>query len=119
MNAAKTANITIEAGDVVLFHTGWMNVMESDPKRFMAGEPGLGMDGAEYLASLGVAAVGSDTWPPRRRPGSPRSPQRPKPNPHSKLNPDWNWRVAPVWTLARLGSPAWWGGGAARLRSIP
>jgi kynurenine formamidase len=60
--AAKAANITIEAGDVVLFHTGWMNVMESDPKRFMAGEPGLGMDGAQYLASLGVAAVGSDTW---------------------------------------------------------
>ena len=60
--AAEAADITIEAGDVVLFHTGWLNVMESDPERFMAGEPGLGMDGAKYLASLGVAAVGSDSW---------------------------------------------------------
>ena len=60
--AAKAAGVTIEAGDVVLFHTGWLNVMESDPDRFMAGEPGLGIDGARYLAGLGVAAVGSDTW---------------------------------------------------------
>ena len=49
--AAKAAGVTIEAGDVVLFHTGWLNVMESDPDRFMAGEPGLGLDGARYLAS--------------------------------------------------------------------
>ena len=47
---------------MVLFHTGWLNVMESDPVRFMSGEPGLGMDGARYLADLGVVAVGSDTW---------------------------------------------------------
>ena len=34
--AAKAAIITIEAGDVVLFHTGWLN-MDSTSKRFMAG----------------------------------------------------------------------------------
>ena len=28
----------------------------------MSGQPGLGVEGAEYLASLGVVAVGSDTW---------------------------------------------------------
>jgi kynurenine formamidase len=60
--AAKAANIKIEQGDVVLFHTGWLNVMDSDPQRFMAGEPGLGVDGAKYLAGLGVVAVGSDSW---------------------------------------------------------
>ena len=60
--AAKAAGISIEKGDVVLFHTGWLNVMESDPVRFMSGEPGLGLDGARYLAELGVVAVGSDTW---------------------------------------------------------
>ena len=60
--AAKSAGISIEKGDVVLFHTGWLNVMESDPVRFMSGEPGLGLDGARYLAELGVVAVGSDTW---------------------------------------------------------
>src|SRR5690606_35083301 len=31
-------------------------------ERFMAGEPGLGMEGAQYLAGLGVVAIGSDTW---------------------------------------------------------
>ncbi|MCZ6710138.1 MAG: cyclase family protein [Gammaproteobacteria bacterium] len=59
--AAKAQNVEIEQGDVVLFHTGWMNVAE-DKTRFMAGEPGLGVDGARYLAGLGVVAIGSDTW---------------------------------------------------------
>jgi len=60
--AAKAQGITIGAGDVVLFHTGWLNVSETDAARFMAGEPGLGVDGARYLAGLGVVAVGSDSW---------------------------------------------------------
>jgi kynurenine formamidase len=60
--AAKAAGITIEAGDVVLFHTGWLNVMDRDPEAFMASAPGLGLEGARYLASLGVVAVGADTW---------------------------------------------------------
>ena len=60
--AARRAKVTIESGDVVLFHTGWLNIMESDPERFMAGEPGLGVEGAKYLASLGVVAVGADSW---------------------------------------------------------
>ncbi len=60
--AAKAANVQIESGDVVLLHTGWLNVMESDPQRFMAGQPGLGLEGAKYLASLDVVAVGADNW---------------------------------------------------------
>ena len=60
--AASAQGVTIEQGDVVLFHTGWLNVAETDPVRFMAGEPGLGVDGARYLAELGVVAVGADSW---------------------------------------------------------
>ena len=60
--AAEAAGITIESGDVVLFHTGWLNVMETDPVKFMAGQPGLSVDGAKYLAALGVVAVGADSW---------------------------------------------------------
>jgi len=60
--AAKAQAVTLEAGDVVLFHTGWLNLAESDSARFMAGEPGLGLDGARYLAQLGVVAIGSDSW---------------------------------------------------------
>jgi len=59
---AKAQGVTIERGDVVLFHTGWLNVADTDTARFMSGEPGLGLDGARYLAGLGVVAVGSDTW---------------------------------------------------------
>ena len=51
-----------EAGDVVLFHTGWLNLSDTDPVRFMSGQPGLGVDGAKYLAQQGVVAVGADTW---------------------------------------------------------
>ena len=60
--AAKAAKVKIESGDVVLLHTGWLNVMDADPQRFMAGQPGLGLDGAKYLAGLGVVAVGADNW---------------------------------------------------------
>ena len=53
---------SIEKGDVVLFYTGWLKLLGKDDKRFGSGSPGLGRDGARYLASLGVAMVGSDTW---------------------------------------------------------
>ena len=52
----------IEKGDVVLFYTGWLKLLGKDNKRFGSAAPGLGRDGARYLASLGVAMVGSDTW---------------------------------------------------------
>jgi kynurenine formamidase len=60
--AAKAANVQIESGDVVLLHTGWLDIMDTDPDRFMAGQPGLGLSGARYLAQLGVVAVGADNW---------------------------------------------------------
>jgi kynurenine formamidase len=53
----------IRKGDVVLLHTGWLAAMaEKDPKTFLEKEPGLGKEGATYLASLGVVAVGADQW---------------------------------------------------------
>ena len=60
--AAEAQGVAIQEGDVVLFHTGWQNIAESDPKRFMAGEPGLGMGGARFLAKKKIIAVGSDTF---------------------------------------------------------
>jgi kynurenine formamidase len=59
---AKRQGIEIRKGDVVLFHTGWQPLADKDKKRFLAGEPGLGKEGAEYLASKQVVAVGADTW---------------------------------------------------------
>ena len=52
----------IEKGDVVLFYTGWLKLLGKDNKRFGSAAPGLGKDGAKYLASLDVAMVGADTW---------------------------------------------------------
>ena len=53
---------SIEKGDVVLFYTGWLKLLGKDNKRYAAGGPGLGRDGAKYLASLEVAMIGDDTW---------------------------------------------------------
>ena len=52
---------SIERGDVVLFYTGWQKLLGKDNKRFVSVNPGLGRDGAKYLASLEVAMVGADT----------------------------------------------------------
>jgi kynurenine formamidase len=60
--AAAKQGVEIREGDVVLLHTGWMSILDSDPQRFGKAEPGLGMEGAKYLVSKGVVAVGADTW---------------------------------------------------------
>jgi len=53
---------SIERGDVVLFYTGWTKLIGKDNKRYNSAEPGLGREGARYLAERGVAMVGADTW---------------------------------------------------------
>lgn len=59
--AAKKQGVELRQGDVVLFHTGWAAMVEKDPKKFVAVQPGLGTGGARYLTSKGVVAVGADT----------------------------------------------------------
>jgi kynurenine formamidase len=60
--AMRLQGITsIEKGDVVLFYTGWQKLLGKDNKRFISVNPGLGREGARYLASLEVAMVGADT----------------------------------------------------------
>ena len=49
MACEKQLGVSIEKGDVVLFNTGWMQLLEADPSRFGKAEPGIGADGAEYL----------------------------------------------------------------------
>lgn len=63
--AARAQGVIIGRGDVVLFHSGWLNLLDGPKKdlaRYAAAEPGPGMEAASYLASLGVVAVGADTW---------------------------------------------------------
>jgi len=59
---AAAQGTPVERGDVVVLHTGWLDQAERDPKAFLAGEPGIGVEAAEWLASRGVVAVGADTW---------------------------------------------------------
>ena len=60
--AMRRQNVDIRQGDVVLFHTGWLSLIGQNNQRYGAGEPGLGLDGARFLISRGVVAVGADTW---------------------------------------------------------
>lgn len=60
--AMRKQGVEIHQGDVVIFHTGWLSLIEKDPKRFGSAEPGLGKEGARFLVSKNVVAVGADTW---------------------------------------------------------
>jgi kynurenine formamidase len=50
-----------EPGDAVLFHTGW-GAHWRDAEHYLSGEPGPGLELAEWLAEHGVAVTGCDTW---------------------------------------------------------
>ena len=58
----RQGNMKINKGDIVIFYTGWHKLLGVDDKRNGAAHPGLGVQGARYLANLGVAMIGSDTW---------------------------------------------------------
>jgi len=68
IGAAKKQGVEIRKGDIVLFHSGWLNLLDGKDgtkknlKRYGSVEPGLGKSGAEYLVSKEVVAVGADTW---------------------------------------------------------
>lgn len=58
----KKQNITLRSGDVVLFNTGWLELIGKDDKQFLEVEPGIGMKAAQWLADQGIVAFGGDTW---------------------------------------------------------
>lgn len=63
LRAAMAAqNVRVTPGDVIVLHTGWLSMLDQDPKRYGAGEPGIDGAGAEFLATLQPLAVGADTW---------------------------------------------------------
>ena len=61
--AMANQNVSINPGDVVIFHTGWtQHKYESAPAEWGSGAPGLTPEVASYLAEMDVIAVGADTW---------------------------------------------------------
>jgi kynurenine formamidase len=61
-------------GDAVLFHTGWSSRWD-DADDYLQGQPGPGVELAEWLADRGVALSGCDTW--SYGPVPPEDPERP------------------------------------------
>jgi kynurenine formamidase len=57
----QVASIAPAPGDAVLFHTGWTSHWD-DSEAYLAGEPGPGIELADWLARQGVALTGCDTW---------------------------------------------------------
>lgn len=58
--AAQAQGITVQPGDVVLIHTGWLNRID-EGELFVSQAPGINGDAARWLAEQGVVAVGSDS----------------------------------------------------------
>uniref|UniRef100_A0A7S4PB11 Cyclase family protein n=1 Tax=Paramoeba aestuarina TaxID=180227 RepID=A0A7S4PB11_9EUKA len=53
----------IKEGDVVLFHTGYGNILRSPtPENYIVNPPGLEEGSCEWLGSIGAVALGADTF---------------------------------------------------------
>ena len=62
-DCAKAQGTELREGDILLFRTGWMDVFRKEGAApFFKGEPGLGLDAAEWIGRKGFAAVGADNW---------------------------------------------------------
>ena len=60
--ALARQGVTLDAGDAVLFHTGWGRSWGVDNNSYLDGEPGPGMALGAWLVDHRVALVGCDTW---------------------------------------------------------
>jgi kynurenine formamidase len=61
--ALKKQNVTLQAGDAVLIHTGWGKLYGKDNPRYVRTCPGIGVKAAEWLAAKDPMLLGADNWP--------------------------------------------------------
>ncbi|HFK5553502.1 TPA: cyclase family protein [Elizabethkingia anophelis] len=61
-NVLKKEGLNLKKGDIVLFNTGWLELIGKDNNQFLETEPGIGMEAAQWLADQGIIAFGGDTW---------------------------------------------------------
>jgi hypothetical protein len=59
---ARQQGVEIREGDVVLFNTGWITLIGKEDERYRTVAPGLGKEGALYLAEKNITAVGADNF---------------------------------------------------------
>ncbi len=69
--AAEAAGVSPEPGDAVLVHTGWMARAGREPGTYYAGEPGIDLSAARWLADADVATVGADNYAVEVQPSPP------------------------------------------------
>jgi kynurenine formamidase len=62
LQRAGIAEASIRSGDAVFFNTGWGDLWMKDNAKFNSGEPGIGVEVAEWCIRKELALVGSDTW---------------------------------------------------------
>jgi kynurenine formamidase len=60
--ALTRQNISLQAGDIVLLHTGYMEMADIDQPLYKKTIPGLGVEGAKFLAKHDPIAIGADTF---------------------------------------------------------
>jgi kynurenine formamidase len=61
--ALSKAGVTLQRGDAVVIHSGWGKLWGKDSVRYRAGNPGIGVAAAEWLARQRPILVGADTPP--------------------------------------------------------
>jgi kynurenine formamidase len=66
--AQERAGVEVRAGDVVIVHTGWGELWDSDPERYNASEPGIDVSGALWCIDRRVTVIGADNWAVERVP---------------------------------------------------
>ena len=51
---------TVRPGDIVLFHTGWLDLWRARDSAFWKSQPGPGIEAANFLCDAGVVGIGAD-----------------------------------------------------------
>ncbi len=60
---AEAQGTPVTPGTILLVRTGWLSVFAEDgSEAFFAGEPGIGMDAAHWMAERDVVAIGLDNY---------------------------------------------------------
>ncbi len=60
--ALKAEEVQVTPGDVVVFRTGHGKLWMKNNQLYNSGEPGIGLEAAQWLVQNKIVMVGSDTW---------------------------------------------------------
>jgi kynurenine formamidase len=59
---ADLQGVQVEAGDVVLVHTGWGALWGVDNERYRRAEPGIDLSASQWCIERRVSVIGADNW---------------------------------------------------------